>query len=134
MEATLSVLNDLESRGLLTRYAIGGAMALLFHTEPVATFDLDIFCLIPEEGPIVTMSTCYVLGASIDPLADEESSEGNTIIIPRRYNAVLGQAHARTFNLLKKVENTKNVKVSDADLYDVIYPDQEELLHAFNQA
>jgi hypothetical protein len=59
MEATLSVLNDLESRGLLTRYAIGGAMALLFHTEPVATFDLDIFCLIPEAGPIGTLSPLY---------------------------------------------------------------------------
>lgn len=59
MEATLSVLNVLESRGLLTRYAIGGAMALLFHTEPVATFDLDIFCLIPEEGPLVTMAPLY---------------------------------------------------------------------------
>lgn len=81
-----------------------------------------------------TKITCYVLGASIDPLADEESSEGNTVIIPRRYNSVLGQAHARTFNLLKKVETTKNVKVSDIDLYDVIYPDQEELLQAFDKA
>ena len=59
MEATLSVLNDLESRGLLTRYAIGGAMALLFHTEPVATFDLDIFCLIPETGLLVTLTPLY---------------------------------------------------------------------------
>lgn len=69
MEATISVLNDLESRGLLTRYAIGGAMALLFHTEPVATFDLDIFCLIPEAGPIVTMS----------PLYDALQRDGHTI-------------------------------------------------------
>ncbi len=59
MEATLSVLNGLESRGLLNRYAIGGAMALLFYTEPVATFDLDIFCLIPEDGPLVTMAPLY---------------------------------------------------------------------------
>ena len=59
MEATLGVLNELESRGLLTRYAIGGAMALLFHTEPVATFNLDIFCLIPEDGPLVTMAPLY---------------------------------------------------------------------------
>lgn len=69
MEATLSVLNDLESRGLLTRYAIGGAMALLFHTEPVATFDLDIFCLIPKAGPIVTLA----------PLYDALRQDGHTI-------------------------------------------------------
>ena len=59
MEATLSVLNGLESRGLLIRYAIGGAMALLFHTEPVATFDLGIFCLIPETGLLVTLTPLY---------------------------------------------------------------------------
>jgi histidine kinase/DNA gyrase B/HSP90-like ATPase len=77
-----------------------------------------------------TKITCYVLGASIDTLADEEFTEGNTVIIPRRYNMVLGQAHARTFNLLKKIETTKNVKVSDDDLYDVIYPEQDELIQA----
>jgi hypothetical protein len=81
-----------------------------------------------------TRITCYVLGASIDPLADEEFSEGNSVIIPRRYNTVLGQAHARTFNLLKKVEATKNIKVVDTELYDVIYPEQEELIQAFSQA
>ena len=59
MESTLKVLNDLETQGVLTRYAIGGAMALLFHTEPVATFDLDIFCFIPESGPLITLAPLY---------------------------------------------------------------------------
>lgn len=59
MEATLKVLNELETEGLLTRYAIGGAMALLFHTEPVATFDLDIFCFVPESGPLITLAPLY---------------------------------------------------------------------------
>lgn len=81
-----------------------------------------------------TKITCYVLGAKIDPLADEESSEGKIVILPRRYNTVLGQAHARTFNLLKKIETTKNVKVFDDDLYEVIYPEQEDLTQAFATA
>ena len=59
MEATLKELNQLEAQGLLTRYAIGGAMALLFYTEPVATFDLDIFCFVPESGPLVTLAPLY---------------------------------------------------------------------------
>jgi len=59
MESTLKVLNDLETQGVLTRYAIGGAMALLFHTEPVATFDLNIFCFIPESGPLITLAPLY---------------------------------------------------------------------------
>jgi len=59
MEATLRVLNEMEAKGVLRRYAIGGAMALLFHTEPVATFDLDIFCLVPESGPLVSLAPIY---------------------------------------------------------------------------
>jgi hypothetical protein len=59
LEATLRVINELEARGLIERYAIGGAMALLFHTEPVATFYLDIFCLIHESGRFVTLSPIY---------------------------------------------------------------------------
>ena len=59
MESTLKVLNDLETQGVLTRYAIGGAMALLFYTEPVATFDLHIFCFIPESGPLITLAPLY---------------------------------------------------------------------------
>ncbi len=59
MESTLKVLNDLETQGVLTRYAIGGAMALLFYTEPVATFDLDIFCFIPKSGPLITLAPLY---------------------------------------------------------------------------
>jgi len=80
-----------------------------------------------------TRITCYVLGASIDTLAEETFTEGNTVIIPRRYNAVLGQAHARTFNLLKKVEATKEVKLDDSDLFDIIYPEQGDLLQAVAQ-
>ena len=59
MELTLRVLNQLEASGLLTRYAIGGAMALLFYTEPVATFDLDIFCFVPESGLLITLAPLY---------------------------------------------------------------------------
>jgi hypothetical protein len=43
MERTLQVLNELEKSGVLTRYAIGGAMGATFYIEPVLTFDLDVF-------------------------------------------------------------------------------------------
>ena len=32
-------LNDLETDGVIQRYAIAGAMAFLFYTEPVRTYD-----------------------------------------------------------------------------------------------
>ena len=36
----LAAINRLES-GVVTDYAIGGAMALVFWSEPIPTFDLD---------------------------------------------------------------------------------------------
>lgn len=64
---------------------------------------------------------CYVLGAAVDPAAEDEFKEGNTTIYPRTYNTVLKQAHARTFHLLQKVELTKNVKLTDEDLQEVVH-------------
>ena len=60
MEKTLKVLNELERGGLVSRYAIGGAIAVLFHAEPVLTYDMDIYCFLPEPtGRLVTLSPIY---------------------------------------------------------------------------
>jgi hypothetical protein len=48
MEKTLQVLNALEQEGILARYAIGDAMAATFYVEPVLTFDLDVFVVLPQ--------------------------------------------------------------------------------------
>jgi hypothetical protein len=48
MEATLAVLNRLVDRGVIERYAIGGAVAAIFWAEPFDTIDLDVFVLLPE--------------------------------------------------------------------------------------
>ena len=48
MEKTLKVLNELEKRSFIERYAIGGGIASLFYTEPVLTYDLDVFVFLPR--------------------------------------------------------------------------------------
>ena len=48
MESTLQVLNNLEREGLLNRYALVGTMAAPFYVEPVLTFYLDVFVLLPR--------------------------------------------------------------------------------------
>lgn len=69
---------------------------------------------------------CYVLGSTIDPASDEEMGSGqNTRILARRYDAVLKQAHARTFRLLQRIQSSKALQVGDPDLADVM--GQEEL-------
>lgn len=73
-----------------------------------------------------TKITCYVLGASISLNGDvaEPSKEGNTTIIPRRYSTILKQAHARTFQLLSKIEGTNIVqqKSNGRDLFSSTIP------------
>lgn len=43
MKKTLRILNQLEQKGIIDRYAIGDAMAALFYAEPVLTYDMDMF-------------------------------------------------------------------------------------------
>jgi hypothetical protein len=57
---TLEVLNELEKQGVFSRYAIGGAMAATFYTEPFLTFDLDVFVVLPQTpGGLLTLVPLY---------------------------------------------------------------------------
>jgi hypothetical protein len=60
MEKTLQVLNNLVLDGVLSRYAIGGAMGATFYAEPVLTFDLDIFVILPQTvSGLLTLEPLY---------------------------------------------------------------------------
>jgi hypothetical protein len=56
MEKTLQILHALERDGVLGRYAIGGAMGATFYVEPLLTFDLDVFILLPQsDSGLITL-------------------------------------------------------------------------------
>jgi hypothetical protein len=60
MEKTFQILNELETAGLVIRYAIGGAFALSFYTEPIVTFDVDVFVFVPNaDSPLVSLAPIY---------------------------------------------------------------------------
>ena len=60
MEKTLQVLNELVREGVLSRYAIGGAMGATFYAEPVLTFDLDIFVILSKTASgLLTLKPLY---------------------------------------------------------------------------
>lgn len=63
MEKTLQILNELKKEGIIEAYAIAGATALLFYTEPALTFDLDIFIFLPHTknnfNSIISLSPIY---------------------------------------------------------------------------
>ncbi|HEY1717566.1 MAG TPA: hypothetical protein VGH42_04630 [Verrucomicrobiae bacterium] len=43
MKATLQVINQMQADGVISRYAIGGAIGATFYLEPTSTFDIDVF-------------------------------------------------------------------------------------------
>lgn len=55
----IAAINDLKREGIVSDYALGGAIAIIFWSEPVATFDLDVFVLLEETGPLVSLSRVY---------------------------------------------------------------------------
>lgn len=60
MKRTLQILNDLERDRAFSRYAIGGAMAATFYVEPLLTFDLDVFVLLPKSsGVLISLAPIY---------------------------------------------------------------------------
>ena len=56
-----SVLNDMRAKGVIGKYAVGGASAVAFYAEPIATKDLDIFFLFepPQETAILSLESIY---------------------------------------------------------------------------
>ena len=61
MDKTLKVINEMKKDGVIKDYAIGGAIAVMFYTEPFLTVDLDIM-FIPvdeEKSKIAPLSPIY---------------------------------------------------------------------------
>lgn len=56
-----SVLSDMRKKGVIGKYGVGGASAVAFYTEPIATKDLDIFFLFepPQNSAILSLEPIY---------------------------------------------------------------------------
>lgn len=97
MRATLRVLGELEAAGLVSRYAIGGAMAATFYAEPVLTFDLDVFVTLPaSESGLVSLSPLYDALRRRGYLEERECViiEGVPVQFLPAYNALVEEAVA----------------------------------------
>lgn len=59
MKATLAVINQIQSDGIIGKYAIGGAVGATFYLEPAATLDIDIFISFQDAGSLISLSPIY---------------------------------------------------------------------------
>ena len=95
MKRTLEILNELEGTGVMSRYAIGGAMGATFYVEPLLTFDLDVFVLLPQTaGGLVTLAPLYeaLRARGYAEEAECVNIEGVPVQFLPAYNALLEEA------------------------------------------
>lgn len=52
IEKPISVINQMIDDGIIENYALGGATAVIFYTEPIATQDIDTFVHVRKTGSI----------------------------------------------------------------------------------
>lgn len=110
MERTLQILNELEREGVLGRYAIGGAMGATFYVEPLLTFDLDVFVVLPQTGDgQLTLAPLYE-ALRQRGYAEEEDCvdiEGVPVQFLPAYNALLEEALAEAREILYEQTPTR---------------------------
>lgn len=95
MKRTLEVLMELERAGVMSRHAIGGAMGATFYAEPVLTFDLDVFVLLPRTaGGLLTLTPLYdaLRARGYTEEGEHVSIEGVTVQFLPAYNPLLEEA------------------------------------------
>lgn len=97
MKKTLQVINALEKDGIIQDYAMGGATALLFYTEPALTFDVDIFVFFPsttKTSALIDIAPLYEHLGSIGYRAEKEHVmiEGIPVQFLPAYNPLLEEA------------------------------------------
>lgn len=59
VERVFKVINKMYQKGVLKDYAIGGAVATIYYTEPFATRDIDIFFIPPEKEKLILLTPFY---------------------------------------------------------------------------
>lgn len=71
IKEAIAAINEMQSVGVIDRYAIGGAVAATFYLEPVATLDIDIFVSFRAETQRLISST--------QPIYDHLTARGATV-------------------------------------------------------
>jgi hypothetical protein len=59
MERVARLLNDMAASGVISGYAVFGAVALMRYTEAVATLDADVLVVVPEPAGLDVLAPIY---------------------------------------------------------------------------
>jgi len=59
VERVFKIIREMYQEGILKNYAVGGAVATIYYTEPFATKDIDIFFVPPEKDKVILLTPFY---------------------------------------------------------------------------
>jgi hypothetical protein len=57
--AAIAAIDDMKRAGVIDEYAVGGAMALTFWSEPTTTYDLHVFVTFRSSGILLSLQPIY---------------------------------------------------------------------------
>lgn len=57
--AAIAAIDAMKRDGVIDEYAVGGAMASTFWSEPITTYDLDVFVTFRSGGLLVSLKPIY---------------------------------------------------------------------------
>ena len=95
MEKTLKIINELEEKGVIGKYAVGGGIAAIFYIEPLLTYDLDIFFIPAKEiQGLITLSPIYdyLTGKGYQIEKEQIIIEGVPVQLIPVYNELIREA------------------------------------------
>ena len=107
------VLNEMKGSGIVEDYAVAGAMALVFWTEPIPTFDLDVLVFLPgEDSTIVSLAPLYNWAAERGYTAQAEHVmiEGVPVQFLPAHNSLADEAIERAVTLEYEGEPVRVVR------------------------
>jgi hypothetical protein len=110
MEKTIKIISEAQSAGLFSSYAVGGGIAALFYIEPVTTFDLDVFIILPESSGLISLSPIYswLEKRGYKPVKEQIIIEGIPVQFIPVYNDLVKEA---TLNAIDKMYAATPVRV-----------------------
>ena len=112
-ERALTVLNEMKTASVLEEYAVAGAMAIVFWTEPVPTYDLDVLVWLPaSSGPIVTLTPVYewLSDRGYRPDGDHVVIEGLPVQFLPAHNSLADEAVRTAATLLYESTEVRVVR------------------------
>ena len=139
MEKALKVIRELKEKQCINEFAIRGGIAVLYYTEPLLTYDLDIFFIPIDEKKIDVLAPVYkfLSEKGFKPQKEYIHIEGVPVQFIPVYNELVRKAVLNSIEVLYGKIKTRIIRLEYlAAIMLQVYraKDRERLIKIFEDA